>query len=268
MTLFFAAFASSVPRSSRAFITIANRVKLRDLAERLDGELHTKTGASALRKSRLGTEALADISNVDEHGEILPSDDRRRMYGLGNRLWHTDASFQDPPGRYSMLNARVVPPVGAETEFADMRAAYDALDAQTRARLEGLHVHHSISYSRQTLGFEFSKDEQEALKGAVHPLVRTLPRMSWTDGITDGKKLLMSLSLIAATARGAPEQFYLPADLAQALSREHGVPVVDGVACAVRLAYQSLDSVSICEMRCGRSKVGAVNSKSSWGLPR
>ena len=145
-------------------------------AQRLDSQLHSRTGISVLRKSRLGNEALTDISNLDENGEIMKSDDRRRMYGLGNRLWHTDASFQDPPGRYSMLSARVVPPVGAETEFADMRAAYDALDPERRAQLEGLHVHHSIAYSRQTLGFEFSKDEQEALKGAVHPLVRTLPR--------------------------------------------------------------------------------------------
>jgi alpha-ketoglutarate-dependent 2,4-dichlorophenoxyacetate dioxygenase len=145
-------------------------------AQRLDGELHTKTGAAAIGKNRLGTEALADISNVDENGEILKSDDRRRMYALGNRLWHTDASFEDPPGRYSMLSARVVPSVSADTEFADMRAAYAALDAETRARLEGLRVHHSIAYSRQTLGFEFSEAEQEKLKGAVHPLVRTNPR--------------------------------------------------------------------------------------------
>jgi alpha-ketoglutarate-dependent 2,4-dichlorophenoxyacetate dioxygenase len=145
-------------------------------AQRFDGRLHTRTGISVLRKSRLGTEALSDISNLDENGEIVASTDRRRMYALGNRLWHTDASFQDPPGRYSMLSARVVPPVGAETEFADTRAAHDALDAGTRARLEGLHVHHSIAYSRQTLGFEFSKEEAEALQGAVHPLVRTLPR--------------------------------------------------------------------------------------------
>jgi len=145
-------------------------------AQRLDGQLHTKTGSSALYKSRLGNEALSDISNIGEDGEILESQDRRRMYGLGNRLWHTDASFQDPPGRYSMLSAKVVPPVGAETEFADMRAAYDALPAETKARLEGLRVHHSIAHSRQTLGFEFSPDEQEILKGAVHPLIRTIPR--------------------------------------------------------------------------------------------
>jgi alpha-ketoglutarate-dependent 2,4-dichlorophenoxyacetate dioxygenase len=145
-------------------------------AQRFDGELHTKLGSSALVKNRFGNEALGDISNLDENGEVMKSDNRRRMYGLGNRLWHTDASFQDPPGRYSMLSAKVVPPVAADTEYADMRAAYDALDAPTKTRLEGLRVHHSIAYSRQTLGFEFSADEQEALKGAVHPLVRTIPR--------------------------------------------------------------------------------------------
>jgi alpha-ketoglutarate-dependent 2,4-dichlorophenoxyacetate dioxygenase len=145
-------------------------------AQRLDGQLHTKTGISALRRSRLGNEALTDISNVGDDGEILPAGDRRRAYGLANRLWHTDASFQDPPGRYSMLSARIIPPVGADTEFADMRVAYDALPPETRARLEGLRVHHSIAYSRQTLGFEFSPDEEARLRGAIHPLVRTLPR--------------------------------------------------------------------------------------------
>jgi alpha-ketoglutarate-dependent 2,4-dichlorophenoxyacetate dioxygenase len=147
-----------------------------DFAQRLDGVLHTKLGISALQKNRLGNEALGDISNLDENGEIMKSDNRRRMYGLGNRLWHTDASFQDPAGRYSMLSAKVVPPVDADTEFADMRAAHDALPEEEKARLEGLRVHHSIAYSRQTLGFEFSESEQDALKGAIHPLVRTIPR--------------------------------------------------------------------------------------------
>jgi alpha-ketoglutarate-dependent 2,4-dichlorophenoxyacetate dioxygenase len=147
-----------------------------DFAQRLDGVLHTKLGISALQKNRLGNEALGDISNLDENGEIMKSDNRRRMYGLGNRLWHTDASFQDPAGRYSMLSAKIVPPVDADTEYADMRAAYDALPEEEKARLEGLRVHHSIAYSRQTLGFEFSESEQDALKGAIHPLVRTIPR--------------------------------------------------------------------------------------------
>jgi alpha-ketoglutarate-dependent 2,4-dichlorophenoxyacetate dioxygenase len=144
-------------------------------AQRFDGELHAKTGISVLQKSRLGNEALTDISNLDENGEIMQSSDRRRMYSLGNRLWHTDASFQDPPGRYSMLHARVVPPVPADTEYADCRAAYDALDEDMKQRLEGLQVHHSIAYSRQTLGFEFAAEEAARLEGAVHPLVRTIP---------------------------------------------------------------------------------------------
>jgi alpha-ketoglutarate-dependent 2,4-dichlorophenoxyacetate dioxygenase len=145
-------------------------------AQRLDGRLHTKLGISALQKNRFGNEALGDISNVGTDGDILPSDDRKRAYGLGNRLWHTDASFQDPPGRYSMLHAKVIPPVGADTEYADMRAGWDALPEATKEQIEGLRVHHSIAYSRRTLGFEFAQDEEEALKGAVHPLVRTIPR--------------------------------------------------------------------------------------------
>ncbi|MDX1431175.1 MAG: TauD/TfdA family dioxygenase [Gammaproteobacteria bacterium] len=144
-------------------------------ARRFDGELHAKTGSRVVGKNRFGNEALTDISNVDAQSRILPADDRRRLYGLANRLWHTDASFEDPPGRYSLLSARIIPPHGADTEFADMRAAYDALPDEMKARLEGLRVHHSIAYSRQTLGFDFSPDELAQLEGAVHPLVRTLP---------------------------------------------------------------------------------------------
>ncbi|MGH8676730.1 MAG: TauD/TfdA dioxygenase family protein, partial [Burkholderiales bacterium] len=106
-------------------------------AQRFDGILHTNTGVAVLGKNRFGNEALTDISNLDEQGGILKSDDRRRMYALGNRLWHTDASFQDPPGRYSMLLARIIPAAGADTEFADMRSAYDALEAGIKAQIEG-----------------------------------------------------------------------------------------------------------------------------------
>jgi alpha-ketoglutarate-dependent 2,4-dichlorophenoxyacetate dioxygenase len=147
-----------------------------DFAQRLDGKLHTKTGVSALMKNRLGDEPIGDISNVGADGRILPREDRKRQYSLANRLWHTDGSFQDPPGRYSMLFACVIPPVRSDTQFADMRAAYDALDAEMKATLEGLSAHHSIAYSRQTLGFEFSESEQNALKGAVHPMIRVNPR--------------------------------------------------------------------------------------------
>lgn len=148
-----------------------------DFARRLDGVLHAKTGARAIGKNRLGDEeALTDISNVGDDGALLAAQDRRRLYRLGNRLWHTDASFEDPAGRYSMLHARVVPPAaaGGDTEFADMRAAYAALARSMQARLAGLRVRHSIAYSRQTLGFEFSAEEATLLPGAEHPLVRTL----------------------------------------------------------------------------------------------
>lgn len=141
-------------------------------ARRFDGTLHTKTGISALSKNRFGNEALTDISNVDENGDVLDAGDRRRMYGLANRLWHTDASFENPPGRFSLLSARIVPAVGAETEFADMRAAWDALPPARQAALAGLTVHHSIAYSREVLGFSFDAGERERLRGNPQPLVR------------------------------------------------------------------------------------------------
>ncbi len=144
-------------------------------AQRFDGSLHTKTGTSALGANRFGNEALTDISNVDEQGTVLAADDRRRHYGLANRLWHTDASFENPPGRFSLLSTRVLPPAGADTEFADMRAAWDALTPELQQQLEGLTVHHSIAYSRQTLGFDFSPEELDKLRGAIHPLVRRNP---------------------------------------------------------------------------------------------
>jgi alpha-ketoglutarate-dependent 2,4-dichlorophenoxyacetate dioxygenase len=142
---------------------------------RFDGKLHSQTSQSVLAKNRLGSEALSDVANVNEKGEIMAADDRRRMGSVSNRLWHTDASFVDPPGRYSMLLAKVVPPVRADTEFADMRAAYDLLDDEMKATIAALRVHHSIVYSRLIMGFEFSPAEQARLRGAEHPLVRKIP---------------------------------------------------------------------------------------------
>ncbi|HEY1611219.1 MAG TPA: TauD/TfdA family dioxygenase [Paraburkholderia sp.] len=145
-------------------------------AQRFDGTLHTKTSVAVLGKNRFGNEALTDVSNVDADGEILANSDRRRMSTVSNRLWHTDASFENPRGRYSMLSARVVPPVRADTEFADMRAAYDALDDDTKRTIANLRVHHSIAYSRHVLGFDFSEEERQRLPGADQPLVLTNPR--------------------------------------------------------------------------------------------
>jgi len=145
-------------------------------AQRLDGALHTRTGSAAIGANRLADEAVSDISNVGDDGALLKPGDRRRAYVLGNRLWHTDASFVDPPGRYSMLSAKVIPSVPADTEYADMRTAYDTLPAEMKAQLEDLRAHHSVTHSRWMLGFEFSEAEHARLPGAVHPVVRTLPR--------------------------------------------------------------------------------------------
>lgn len=149
-----------------------------DFAQRLDGVLHTKTSNSVLSKNRFGNDALTDISNVAQDGEIMAADDRRRMNNISNRIWHTDASFENPPGRYSMLCARTIPSVRADTEFADMRTAYDFLDDQMKATIENLHVHHSIVYSRHTMGFDFSPEERAKLPGANQPLVRTVENSS------------------------------------------------------------------------------------------
>lgn len=148
-------------------------------AQRMGGELHAKTGSRTIAKNRFGNEALTDISNVDPTGDkdVLETSDRRRLYSLANRLWHTDASFEYPAGRYSMLYAYVIPEVSADTQFADMRTAYDNLDSQMKTRIDDLMVHHSIAYSRQTLGFEFSPEEAAKIQGAVHPMVRDFPNV-------------------------------------------------------------------------------------------
>lgn len=143
--------------------------------ERFDGRIHRTTSASVVAKNRHGDEALTDISNVGDDNQVMAAGDRRRMNNLANRLWHTDASFVDPCGRYSLLAARVVPPEGADTEYADMRAAYDTLASDLRRRVEGQRALHSIVHSRGTLGFEFSEAERQRLPGAVQPLVRTIP---------------------------------------------------------------------------------------------
>jgi alpha-ketoglutarate-dependent 2,4-dichlorophenoxyacetate dioxygenase len=125
---------------------------------------------------RLKYAAIADISNLTKANEVRGRDDHRRLDALGNQLWHSDASFRPISGAISMLHAHVVPPKGGETEFADLRAAYDDLDAETKAMLEGLVAEHSIFQSRGLLGYtEYTEAERAALPSVRHPLVRTHP---------------------------------------------------------------------------------------------
>lgn len=120
--------------------------------------------------------AFADVSNLDKDGNKLARDNKRRMAALGNRLWHSDASFRAVPAKYSILSGRIVTNNGGNTEFADMRAAYDALDAATKAEVEDLICEHSLIYSRGQLGFsEFLPDERVSMKPVLQRLVRTHP---------------------------------------------------------------------------------------------
>ncbi|TAJ40142.1 MAG: TauD/TfdA family dioxygenase [Reyranella sp.] len=120
-------------------------------------------------------ENMADVGNLDAENRILTTNDRQRLYNLGNRLWHTDSSFKRLPAYCSLLHARSIPPIGGHTEFADMRAAYDALPDATKRRIEGLVAEHSIMHSRAKLGFaDFDEGEREAFRPVPQVMARRL----------------------------------------------------------------------------------------------
>jgi len=119
---------------------------------------------------------FADVSNLNPDSEVWGKESRLRLFQLGNRLWHTDSSFKRLPARASLLYARSIPPVGGHTEFADERAAYDALPEETKRRLDRLVAEHSIFNSRARLGFtNFSDDERRGMPPVPQVVVRTLP---------------------------------------------------------------------------------------------
>ena len=137
--------------------------------------VQSKAGGPAAN-FRIQHRNIFDVSNLDENGNILPLDDQRRAYRQGNELWHTDSSFRQKSATWSMLHARIVPPAGADTEFADTRAAYDALPEATKQRIEGLVAEHSIWHSRAQLGgYKPTEEEKKARPPARHPLVRRHP---------------------------------------------------------------------------------------------
>jgi alpha-ketoglutarate-dependent 2,4-dichlorophenoxyacetate dioxygenase len=127
-------------------------------------------------KHRIESSQVADISNLDGDGNVMKPDARRRLDGLANRLWHTDASFRAVPGGLSMLYAHVIPEEGGDTEFADMRAAYDALPEAKKKELEGLVAEHSIWRSREQLGVvQYTDEERASLPPVPQRVVRTHP---------------------------------------------------------------------------------------------
>jgi alpha-ketoglutarate-dependent 2,4-dichlorophenoxyacetate dioxygenase len=128
------------------------------------------------RKFRLASRQMQDVSNLDENGAILPPDDIRRMRAAGNLLWHTDVSFHRIRATYSILSAHVVPPAGAATEFADLRAAYDALPEAMKAHIADLVAEHSYWHSRSLVGgLTPTAEELEKNPPAHHRVVQVHP---------------------------------------------------------------------------------------------
>ena len=141
------------------------------------GDIEHAIGTSlrAPDEYRLPT-TFADVSNLDKQNRPFARDDRRRLFGIGNRLWHSDSSFKVVPAKYSLLHARSIPSKGGNTEFAYMPGAYDALDAETKAMCEGLVCEHSQLYSRQQLGFtDFTEEERQRFRPVRQSLVRVHP---------------------------------------------------------------------------------------------
>ncbi len=161
------------------------------------GEIENSTGGHVTRPEQKRLDPLMnDVSNLDQNHRPLARDDRRRLFNLGNQLWHSDSSFRPVPAKYSILSGRIIVDHGGNTEFADMRAAYDALDDDTKAEVEHLVCEHSLIYSRGLLGFtELSEEERAMFRPVRQRLVRTHPK--------SGRKSLY-LSSHAGTIVGWP----------------------------------------------------------------
>ena len=150
---------------------------------------------------------MNDVSNLGRDGRPLARDSRVRLFNLGNMLWHSDSSFRAIPAKYSLLSARIVNPTGGNTEFADMRAAYDALDAATKTQIEDLVCEHSLMYSRGSLGMlDYSEEERAMFRPVRQRLVRTHP-------VTARKSLYLSSHAGAIVGMPTPEARILLRDL-------------------------------------------------------
>ena len=184
------------------------------------GEIEHSIGTSlrAANEVRLPT-TFADVSNLGKDDKPYGREDRRRLFAIGNRLWHSDSSFKVVPAKYSLLHALSIPSKGGNTEFAYMPAAHDALDEATKAEIEDLVCEHSQMYSRQQVGFfDFTEEEQRRFAPVRQRLVRTHP--------TTGRKSLF----LASHAGGilgmpVPEARLLLRDLIEHATHERFVHV-------------------------------------------
>ena len=142
------------------------------------GEIENSAGGTVTRAHDKRLDPLMnDVSNLGKDHKPLARGDRTRLFNLGNQLWHSDSSFRAVPAKYSILSGRAVVDKGGNTEFADMRAAYDALDDATKAQCEALVCEHSLMYSRGSMGFPpFTEEEKAMFRPVRQALVRTHPK--------------------------------------------------------------------------------------------
>jgi alpha-ketoglutarate-dependent 2,4-dichlorophenoxyacetate dioxygenase len=152
---------------------------LRDFAARF-GPLEIGRSAARPGRRRLAIPQIGDISNLDIDNNVRALDDCRRLDSLGNRLWHTDASYMPVPVVLGLLHAVTLPPPSpfgnGETEFADMRAAYDALPRATKGAIDPLIAEHDVFWSRGQIGFtEFPQGEREQYPPSPQRLIRRHP---------------------------------------------------------------------------------------------
>src|SRR5262245_10358038 len=174
------------------------------------GALEDARGGNITRpEDRRLAVGMNDVSNLGRDGQPLDRESRQYLFNLGNLLWHSDSSFRVIPAKYSLLSARVVNPIGGNTEFADMRAAYDALDAETKAQIEDLVCEHSLLYSRGSLGMlDYSDEERTMFRPVRQRLVRTHP-------VTGRKSLYLSSHAGAILSLPMPEARILLRDLTE-----------------------------------------------------
>lgn len=195
------AVAAEIERGMDRFAVLVFRGQRIDDTQQLAfsrhfGPLETATGDIVQGAERRLSMDVNDISNVDKDGQVLARDDRKRLFSLGNMLWHSDSSFKATPAKFSLLSARVIPGSGGNTEFADMRAAWDTLDAETQALVRDLVCDHTQIHSRGVLGFtDFTEEELRRFAPVPQRLVRRHP-------VTG--RLSLYLSSHAGTIHGWP----------------------------------------------------------------
>lgn len=173
------------------------------------GPIDPATGDITQGAERRLSMEVNDISNLDKNNNVLARDDRKRLFSLGNMLWHSDSSFKATPAKYSILSARIIPGAGGNTEYADMRAAWDALDEETKALVKDLVCEHTQIYSRGVLGFtDFTDEERRRFAPVPQRLVRRHP-------VTGRRSLFLSSHAGAIVGWPIPEARALLRDLTE-----------------------------------------------------